>query len=68
MPLSFSFLMPLAAAAPDAPCQSYADITVVFASRTFEIPPIGTVVGPPFEPGFANRATSGKSNLEFYWC
>ncbi|KAF8912246.1 cutA, cutinase A [Gymnopilus junonius] len=49
-------------AAPTAR-QSCADVTVIFARGTTELPPIGTIVGPPFE--LALQSTMGSKTLSF---
>ncbi|GJJ13867.1 hypothetical protein Clacol_008124 [Clathrus columnatus] len=57
------FVFALLAAAIPTPRQSCADVTVIFARGTFETPPIGTVVGPPFES--ALQSALGSQSLSF---
>lgn len=56
-------LSTFAYATPLAPRQSCADVTVVFARGTTEVPLIGTVVGPPFAA--ALRAVIGGRSHNF---
>ncbi|KAH9484512.1 Cutinase [Psilocybe cubensis] len=49
-------------AAPTA-AEACADVTVIFARGTGETPPIGTIVGPPFEG--ALQAALGSRSLSF---
>lgn len=58
----FNFVL-LVAAAPSAPRQSCADVTVIFARGTFETPPIGTVVGPPFESALKTALENQSLNF-----
>jgi cutinase len=53
-------LSALAYATPLNPRQTCADVTVVFARGTTETPPIGSIVGPPFEAALQS-AIGGKS-------
>ena len=59
--LSLAFVA-LAAATPlpRAPC---ADVTVIFARGTTELPPIGTIVGPPLEAALISAL--GPKTLNF---
>ena len=43
--------------------QACSDVTVIFARGTGETPPIGTIVGPPFE--LALQTTIGGKSLSF---
>jgi len=55
-----AILSVLAYAAPSMKSrQACSDVTVIFARGTGEPPPIGTIVGPPFE--VALQTTTGKS-------
>ncbi|KJA22644.1 carbohydrate esterase family 5 protein [Hypholoma sublateritium FD-334 SS-4] len=58
----FLSFVALAAAAPSprAPC---ADVTVIFARGTSELPPIGAIVGPPLEAALISAL--GSKTLNF---
>lgn len=56
-------LVAIAAQATPTPRAACTDVTVVFARGTTELPPIGAIVGPPFQA--ALQAALGGRTLTF---